>query len=141
MGLVEDAGKETILLVEDELSLRLIIQKVLQQFGYEVIPAANAGEALELWASHNREIDLLLTDLVMPESLSGRQLAQKLRDERPDLKVVYTSGFDLTPLDASTEEFIEGLNFVQKPFRRETLAAAVRRSLDSGAGSQIRSRK
>src|SRR5207237_4818045 len=139
MGLGEDAGKETILLVEDERSLRLIIQKVLQQFGYEVIPAGNASEALALWARHNQEIDLLLTDLVMPESLSGRQLAQKLRDERPDLKVVYTSGFDIEPLDASTEEFIEGLNFVQKPFRRDALAAAVRRSLDSG--SQIRSRK
>src|SRR5438309_6281242 len=141
MGLVEDAGKETILLVEDERSLRLIIQKVLQQFGYEVIPAGNASEALELWASHNQEIDLLLTDLVMPESLSGRQLAQKLRDERPDLKVVYTSGFDIEPFDNSSEQFVEGLNFVQKPFRRDTLASAVRRSLDSGAGAQIRSRK
>jgi len=129
MDVPDDAGKETILLVEDELSLRLIIQKILQQFGYQVILAANADEALELWARQRDQIDLLLTDLVMPESISGQQLAQKLRNERPDLRVVYTSGFDIEPLDA-TEEFVEGVNFVQKPFRREALVAAVRRSLD-----------
>jgi len=141
MGVPDDTGKETILLVEDELSLRLIIQKILQQFGYQVIPAANAGEALELWASQGRQIDLLLTDLVMPESISGRQLAQKLRNERPDLKVVYTSGYEIEPVDDATEEFVEGVNFVQKPFRSEALAAVVRRSLDSSAGFQGRGAK
>ena len=126
---VEDpVGKETILLVEDGLGLRLIIQSILQELGYQVIAAVNANEALDLWASHRNAVDLLLTDLVLPESISGQQLAQRLRSERPELKVLYTSGFEIDP-DESDEEIVPGVNFIQKPFRRETLIKAIRRSL------------
>jgi len=131
----DPVGKETILLVEDGLGLRLIIQSILQELGYQVIAAANANEALDLWVSHRNAVDLLLTDLVLPESMSGQQLAQRLRSERPELKVLYTSGFEIDP-DESSEEIVAGVNFIHKPFRRETLIKAVRRSLDSGVELQ-----
>src|SRR5437660_6892011 len=131
----DPVGKETILLVEDGLGLRLIIQSILQELGYQVIAAANANEALDLWVSHRNAVDLLLTDLVLPESMSGQQLAQRLRSERPELKVLYTSGFEIDP-DESSEEIVAGVNFIYKPFRRETLIKAVRRSLDSGVELQ-----
>jgi len=136
----DPVGKETILLVEDGLGLRLIIQSILQELGYQVIAAANANEALDLWVSHRNAVDLLLTDLVMPESMSGQQLAQRLRSERPELKVLYTSGFEIDP-DENGEEIVPGVNFLKKPFRRDTLIKAVRRSLDSGVGVLSRSAK
>ena len=120
---------ETILLVEDEFRLRVMLENLLQQDGYRIIPAANATEALQLWARHSQEIDLVLTDLIMPEGMNGLDLSQKLRAERPNLKIVYTSGFRLDSFDERADDLVEGLNFVQKPFRRETLAKTVRRSL------------
>jgi len=120
-----------ILLVEDELGLRTIMQKVLQQCGYSIIPAGNGVEALQLWARYHDDIDLLLTDMVMPEGLSGVQLAQKIRMEKPDLKVIYTSGLTAEGLASHGEHLVEGANFLQKPFRRDTLAGAVRRLLHS----------
>jgi CheY-like chemotaxis protein len=125
------SGNEVILLVEDEVSLRAIMQKVLQQCGYRIIPAENGVQALELWRKHRDEIQLVLTDLVMPEGLSGMQLAKKLRADNPKLKVVYTSGIVTEGLNNSGEELIEGTNFVAKPFRRDTLTATVRRCFDS----------
>ena len=136
----DPVGKETILLVEDGLGLRLIIQSILQELGYQVIAGANANEALDLWADYRDGVDLLLTDLVMPESISGQQLAQRLRSERPQLKVLYTSGFEIDP-DENGEEIVPGVNFLKKPFRRDTLIKAVRRSLDSGVGVLSRSAK
>jgi len=122
---------EVILLVEDEASLRSIMQKVLQQCGYRIIPAENGVQALELWRKHRDEIRLVLTDLVMPEGLSGMQLAKKLRADNPKLKVIYTSGLVTQSLNNPGEQLIEGTNFVAKPFRRDTLTAIVRRCFDN----------
>ena len=127
----EPAAREMILLVEDEVSLRIIIQKVLQQCGYTIIPAENGAEALELWTRHRHEISLVLTDMVLPEGMSGVQLVKKLKADNPSLKVVYISGFSTDGLAHSGEELVEGKNFVQKPFRRDTLAGTVRRLLDA----------
>ncbi len=83
----------TILVVEDEDLLREFVSEALQALGYRILSAPNGQEALEIWAQHSSEIDLLLTDIVMPKSISGRHLAHKLVMERPDLKVIFTSGY------------------------------------------------
>src|ERR1019366_1465238 len=81
-------GTETILLVEDEYSVRVITRRVLESFNYKVHEATCAREALEVWGQQHGEIALLLTDIVMPEEESGRDLAEKLRTRRPGLKVI-----------------------------------------------------
>jgi signal transduction histidine kinase len=83
-------GNETILVVEDEPALRELVVKILEMCGYHIIEAASGVEALEVWAKHKGEIDLLLTDMVMPGGVSGRQLGERLTAEEPGLKVIYT---------------------------------------------------
>jgi len=107
-------GSETILLVEDEKSVRDLARTLLQRHGYHVLEAESGVQALAVWEKHAAEIDLLLTDIVMPEGVSGRDLAQKLRSSRPDLKVIFTSGY--SPDKTGTEaELGEGLGFLQSP--------------------------
>ncbi|MGA2279024.1 MAG: PAS domain S-box protein [Verrucomicrobiota bacterium] len=122
-------GTETILLVEDERSVRELVLRVLQKYGYKILPAGNGVEALETWNQHKDEISLLFTDLVMPDNMNGRELAEKLRTERPGLKVIFTSGYsaDIVGKDFKLEQ---ELNFLQKPYQPQTLALAVRRCLD-----------
>ncbi|MDQ2938789.1 MAG: PAS domain S-box protein, partial [Acidobacteriota bacterium] len=121
-------GTETLLLVEDEDQVRKIVQAILEDQGYDVISAANGEEALELAAQHDSEIHLMITDVVMPQ-MSGRELADRLADIRPRLKVLYMSGYTDDAivrhglLDAK-------LNFIQKPFDAATAARKVREVLD-----------
>jgi hypothetical protein len=125
-----DADRPTILLVEDEYSLRIMMHKILQGFGYHVLTASSGTEALHIWEANAGAIDLLLTDMVM-EGLTGIQLAQLLRTNTPSLKVVYTSGFDVAFMSTGDEPLIEGKNFVQKPYRQQTLASTIRNALDN----------
>src|SRR5262245_7646776 len=90
-----DGGHETILLVEDENGVRERARNGLCRYGYAVVCAEDSTEALELWEEQRERIDLLLTDMVMPNGLNGRELAQRLRSERPDLKVIYSSGYSV----------------------------------------------
>ena len=124
-------GKEMILLVEDEPGLRVLVQGILQRYGYGVLNASNGIEALEVWEQHKHEVDLLLTDMVMPEGMSGRQLADKIWEESPLLKVIFTSGYSADLIGDKTGELKEGLNFLQKPYRPQNLAQTVRNCLDS----------
>ena len=80
-------------MVEDEEMLREFVSDALGALGYRVLSAANGRAALELWAEHREDIDLLLTDVVMPESISGRELAHTFLMEKPNLKVIFTSGY------------------------------------------------
>ena len=128
-------GSETILLVEDEIAVRHLARMLLQRRGYRVLEAESGVQALAVWEKHAAEIDLLLTDIVMPEGISGRELAQKLRSSRPDLKVIFTSGY--SPDKTGTEaELGEGLGFLQKPYSVNQLLAALRESLDK-IGAEI----
>ncbi len=122
-------GKETILLAEDDSAVRISTRITLERQGYRVLEAANAAEAIRLWPLHRDEVSLLLTDLVMPGGTSGQQLAQRLREENAELKVIFTSGYSA---DIAGRELRSpgDWNFVQKPFLPEDLLKAVRGCLD-----------
>jgi CheY-like chemotaxis protein len=122
-------GAETILLVEDETPVRELVASVLQKYGYNILQAATGAEAVEVWRGNKDEIALLLTDLIMPGGMNGRELAEILRAERPKLKVVFTSGYsaDIVGKDFKLES---DTNFLQKPYHPQALALNVRRCLD-----------
>ena len=123
------AGKETILLVEDEISVRALVKAVLCRLGYSVLEASSGVAALTVWREHQKDISLLLTDLVMPEGMTGIDLAQRLRIEAPHLKVIFTSGYSAEVAGRDTP-LTEGANFVQKPYHPSRLAQTIRRALD-----------
>jgi len=121
-------GNETILVVEDEPVLRELARMILKDYKYEVLEAASGHEALQVWEKHKGQIDLLLTDMVMPEGMTGRELAEKLRREKPDLKVIYTSGYSSDVM--GHENATRDIKFLQKPYPPPELAQAVRECLD-----------
>ncbi len=114
----------TILVVEDEEMLRLFVTEVLSGLGYRVFSAANGAEALEIWAREKEQIDLLFTDIVMPESISGRELARQLLSEKITLKVIYTSGYSAELVDSDFETEAAAL-FLAKPYHSDRLAKIV----------------
>jgi two-component system, cell cycle sensor histidine kinase and response regulator CckA len=124
-----DGGTETILLVEDDPAVRAAAQTLLELHGYIVLEAASGDEALEVWEKAGAAVALLLTDLVMPGELSGQQLARKLQSARPELKVIFTSGYS-AEIAGKGIELWGGENFVQKPFSPNQLLQTLRRSLD-----------
>ena len=123
-------GKETILLVEDEPGLRGLQKQVLESYGYTVLEAASGDEAWKLWPEASAGVDLLLTDMIMPGQLNGKELARKLTSEKPGLKVIYVSGYSG---DVLGDDFFlqEGINFLQKPYHPFRLAQMVRNCLDA----------
>jgi len=125
-------GTETILVVEDEVAVRELVCSVLGGHGYKILQAENGVKALEIWERNKKKIDLLLTDLVMPDHLNGRELAEKLREEKPKLKVIFTSGYsaDVVGKDLVLQR---GLHYLQKPYDPPKLALTVRDCLDGKA--------
>lgn len=112
---------ETVLVVEDEQSLRALAKRFLNRSGYRVLEASCASEALSLVETEEaNSIALLITDLVMPGELGGIELAKRLRELFPDLEVIYTSGYS-TEFQRADSDLVEGENFFQKPFRFESL--------------------
>jgi len=121
-------GDETVLLVEDEPGVRKLVRGILEQYGYSVLEAASGREALEMDAGHKGRIDLLLTDVVLPE-MSGREVADALAVSRPGIKVLYLSGYtDHVVIDRGV--LAAGARFLQKPFTPEVLARKIREVLD-----------
>ncbi len=104
------------------------MRKVLERVGYEVVEAPTGLAALELWNKSKPHVDLLLTDMVMPDGISGRQLSEKLKAENPGLKVIYTTGYSA---DLLGDDFVlkEGVNFLQKPYPPQKLVETVRNGL------------
>jgi PAS domain S-box-containing protein len=124
------AGHETVLVVEDEESVLSLVQARLHDAGYSVIAANTPEAAIRLAGEAARPIDLLLTDLVMP-GMTGRELARRLSDERPQLKCLFMSGY---PAGMATHQGVieAGLHFIQKPFTLRALSQAIRDLLDEG---------
>ncbi len=126
-------GGETVLLVEDDRGVREYLHGALESMGYVVLEASNADEAMRLSREHQGALDLLVTDVVMPK-LNGKQLAEKLRDSRMDLRIIFVSGHterkELGVILNSNDSFL------QKPFTGEDLARRIRESLSSpGSGN------
>jgi CheY-like chemotaxis protein len=115
--------------VEDEAQVRMLTRLVLERQGYTVLEATTGPEALPLWEQHRGTICLLLTDLVMPGGMDGRELAARLQAQRPGLKVVYTSGYS-AEIAGREWPLRPGHNFVQKPVGAEQLLETVRCCLD-----------
>jgi two-component system cell cycle sensor histidine kinase/response regulator CckA len=122
-------GRGTVLLVEDEDAVRSFAARALGQRGYQVLEATTGAEALELFASHNGEVDLVVSDVVMPE-MDGPTLMKHLRSARPDLKIIFISGYAEDAFRRNLSENEEFL-FLQKPFDLKELAAAVKAALQS----------
>ena len=123
-------GSETLLVVEDEAPIRKLTRIILEQNGYTVFVAADGVEALDLWEKNSGNFHLLLTDIVMPAGISGRDLAKRLRERNPALRVIFTSGY--SPEVAGRDLTLQpGLNFIQKPSSPQELLETVRRCLDS----------
>ena len=118
---------ETVLLVEDEIGLRVLVKRVVTQRGYRVLEAADGAIALRLAAGHVGEIDLILTDVDMP-NLGGRGMVEELKELSPDLNILYMSGFakeEIFPDPARAKR----TPFIQKPFTSDTLCNEVRAAL------------
>jgi DNA-binding NtrC family response regulator len=127
-------GAETILLVDDEDAVRKPAAGVLKKYGYCVLQAATAEEALDVWKAHSAPISVLVTDMVMTGDLSGWELAQQLLDVQPTLKVIYTSGYS-AKMAAEVFHITSQIIFLQKPYLGQRLAEAVRTALDSPAAT------
>jgi two-component system cell cycle sensor histidine kinase/response regulator CckA len=123
-----ESVRETVLVVEDEPELLMLVAGILQSNGYQVLQAASGVKALDLWQSNQDKIDLLLTDMKMPEGMDGLELAQILTGRNPRLKVLYTSGYSPALL-GSAISFREDYNFLPKPYPPERLLSAVRNCL------------
>lgn len=121
-------GTETVLLVEDEEQVRGILKQILEGQGYDVIAASSGEEALTISQDLKRDIKLMITDVVMPQ-MSGRELAERIIALRPNLRVLFMSGYTD---DAIVRHGLldEKLNFIQKPFDSAAVARKVRELLD-----------
>jgi PAS domain S-box-containing protein len=121
-------GRETILVVEDEKSIRVTIERFLEDLGYTVLAAERADAALRLAEEHGAGIDLLISDVVMP-GMSGRALAERLTERRPGLRCLFISGYTADVI-ANRGVLDDGVDFLAKPFTRDELARKVRAILD-----------
>jgi len=123
-------GTETILVVEDEPVVRQLMRNILGRFGYQVLEAASGLAALKIWRQQPDRVALLLTDVIMPDGMTGWDLAEQLSKDQPKLKIVYTTGYG-AELTGRERHLKEGVNFVQKPFTPAKLLQTVRRCLDT----------
>ncbi|MFN2355851.1 MAG: response regulator, partial [Desulfopila sp.] len=129
--LIPQSDGENVLLVEDEPALLQLAEEMLHTLGYFVLPAANPIEALKLFKNDAIVIDLLITDVVMPE-MNGRELARKLTELYPGIKVLFMSGYTANVI-AHHGVLEGGIHFIQKPFTRRDLATKVREVLEESS--------
>jgi PAS domain S-box-containing protein len=122
-------GMETVLLVEDEAAVRALARTILTRLGYRVLAAESGSDAMQIWAEKGGSIDILLTDVIMPQ-MSGGELAHKLREARPSLKVLFMSGYTDDML-ASHGVLAGETQLIQKPFTPEGLGRKLRDVLDA----------
>jgi CheY-like chemotaxis protein len=122
---------ETILVVEDEIAVRELACMALRKRGYNVLHASHGPAAIEVWQQNSQPVDLLLTDMVMPNGMSGGELAKELITRNPKLKIIYTSGY--SPEILKQDSLLsQGINFLPKPYDLPALLKAIRLCLDGG---------
>jgi len=119
-----------VLIAEDEEPVRMLVREILERSGFTVLEAANGVEALQIWRQNSEKISLLLTDMVMPGGVSGRQLAETILLQMPSLPVIYTSGYS-TELFGGGMNLHEGVNYLPKPYRSTALTEIVSAALRS----------
>jgi signal transduction histidine kinase/ActR/RegA family two-component response regulator len=124
-------GKETILLVEDERAVRAVTRSLLERSGYRILEASSGPQAFKVWQESGSPVDLLLTDVIMPDGINGRRLAEELRAQCPALKIVFLTGYSGEVVGSDTE-YLRQTNsyFLQKPCSPRDLLGVVRRCLD-----------
>ena len=125
-------GHGTILVVDDEPALRLVMRKLLVRMGYVVLEAAHGAEALTLWEKHRAEIQLVFTDMVMPGELTGLQLAELVLKDKPTVKVIITSGYNQQFFDLEELERAK-IIYLPKPCEPVMLTQIIRRCLEPAA--------
>jgi len=121
-------GKEKILVVEDQVELRELVREVLVAYHYDVSLAASGPEALRIWESAEGRFDLLVTDMIMPGGMTGRELGEQLEAQKPGLKIIYTSGYSAELIGKDLGR--DAKTFLAKPYRPQQLALLVRQCLD-----------
>jgi CheY-like chemotaxis protein len=122
----------TIFTVEDDAAVRGLVHEILEHSGYRVIEASSGDAALAMWPSVRDQVDLLLTDMVMPGEHNGLDLAGKLLADRPDLPVIYTSGYS-RELFSGRIGLQEGRNYLPKPYLTAKLLAIIKQGLENRA--------
>jgi two-component system, cell cycle sensor histidine kinase and response regulator CckA len=128
-GTIQAGQNEVVLLVEDEPAILKVAQSMLRKLGYWVLPAATVTEAVRLATEHEGKLDLLITDVIMPE-MNGQELSARLQQLHPELKVLYMSGYTADTI-AHNGVLDKGINFIQKPFSTRSIADKVREVLKS----------
>lgn len=128
--------RHTILIVEDDHAVRALVKEVLLHNNYAVLEAENADAALQMWPSSRDCVELLLTDMVMPGSANGLELAQQLCADRPDLKVIYTSGYS-TELFNTEIVLQDGVNYLPKPYLSSKLTYMLKNALEPEVGVEM----
>jgi CheY-like chemotaxis protein len=129
----KEHGTEAILVVEDEASVRQLVQRVLAGAGYQVFTAASGADALALIEQGALQVDLVLTDLIMPGGVSGRELGQRVRQRRPAQRILYMSGYPRDDASAGPEKLRlhSGARTLAKPFTPASLLLSVRECLEA----------
>jgi two-component system, cell cycle sensor histidine kinase and response regulator CckA len=125
-----DHGNHTIFVVEDDDAVRMLVVEILQSFNYNVIEAETGDAAIAKWPEIRDRVDLLLTDMVMPGKANGLDVARHCQADKPELKVIYTSGYS-GELFASNVKIQEGVNYLPKPYLTSTLTTIITRALES----------
>lgn len=120
----------TVLLVEDEQSLRSLVRKVLEGFGCSVVEASSGTMALSKWSQKRGQIDLLLTDVMLQDGINGRELADKLLAHNANLKVIFTTGYSYDEVCKGLP-LPDGFHFLQKPFAAPMLIQTLKSALQS----------
>ncbi len=124
-----DDGNHTIFVVEDDAAVRALVVEVLQSYNYNVIEAENGDTAIAMWSGIRDKVDLLLTDMVMPGTANGLDVARHCVGNKPGLKVIYTSGYS-SELFGSNVQLLEGVNYLPKPYLSSKLTTIIRNALD-----------
>jgi len=129
-GTASDGGGQTIFVVEDDEAVRSLVVEILRSFNYNIFEAETGDSAIAQWEGLKDKVDLLLTDMVMPGKANGLDVARHCLTSKPELKVIYSSGYSSELFDSGVK-LEDGVNYLPKPYLSGKLTSVIRRALDS----------